>query len=250
MKKQLAIVTGASQGIGAAIARELAGLDLHVVLLSRREEELAQVCKAISNKGGVCDYFVCDVSKTENVEAFVEKLQKLSLPPPAVLVNNAGWGGPFQPIDAVPETEWDAIFAVNVKSVYLLCRRFLPLMRENGFGRVINIASVYGSKGGAGSVGYSAAKHALVGLTRALAVEWGSYGITCNTISPGFVETAMTASAAPDFTRRVTESIPVHRYGTVEEIAKMAAFLAGPDSAYVNGANLVIDGGLTSGFSF
>lgn len=248
--KQTAIITGASQGIGAAIAKELAALGFHVVLLSRRGVELEKVCETIQNKGGSCTWFVCDVSKAAEIELFFEKLQQLTLPPPSVLVNNAGWGGPFQSIDAVAEADWDAIFAVNVKSAYLFCRRLLPLMREQGFGRIINIASVYGSRGGAGSVAYTAAKHALLGLTRAVSVEWGAHNITCNTISPGFIDTPMTAEASTDFTRRVTDSIPSHRYGTAEEVAKMVAFLAGTNSAYVNGADLVVDGGLIAGFSF
>lgn len=250
MMKRTAIVTGASQGIGAAIARELAALDFHVILLARREAELKKVCETIRNEGGACTYFTCDVTQTPEIEAFFEELDQQSLSPPAVLVNNAGWGGPFQPIDAVPEADWDAIFATNVKSAYLLCRRVLPLMREQGFGRVINIASVYGSRGGAGSVAYTAAKHALLGLTRAVSVEWGTYNITCNAISPGFIDTAMAAEAGADFNNRVAGAIPVRRYGRVEEVTKMVAFLVGTNSAYLNGADLVVDGGLSAGFSF
>jgi len=245
-----AIITGASQGIGAAIAKELAALGFCVVLLSRREAALEKVCESIREDGGSCMFFACDVSKTAEIEAFFEKLHRQALPPPTVLVNNAGWGGPFQSIDAVPEADWDAIFAVNVKSAYLFCSRLLPLMREQGFGRVINIASVYGSRGGAGSVAYTAAKHALLGLTKALAVEWGSHNITCNAISPGFIDTAMADAAGVDFANLVSGNIPAGRYGKAEEVAKMVAFLAGANGAYLNGADLVMDGGLSAGFSF
>ncbi len=248
--KQTAIITGASQGIGAAIAQELALHDFHVVLLARREAALALVCEDIRAQGGTCDFFVCDLSKTADIEAFLHQLDQQRWPSPAILVNNAGWGGPFQTLEVLPEEDWDAIFDLNVKSAYLLCRGILPLMRAQGFGRVINIVSVYGSRGGAGSVAYTAAKHALLGMTRALAVEWGAFNITCNAISPGFIDTPMTALAATDFVERATADIPVQRYGRVEEVAKMAAFIAGSASAYLNGADIAIDGGLSAGFPF
>ncbi len=165
-----------------------------------------------------------------------------------MLVNCAGVGGPFHRIDEVAPAEWDRIFAVNVRGPWLLCRRLLPAMAARGRGRVINIASVQGLRGAARSSTYVASKHALVGLTRALALEWGARGVTVNAVCPGYVATAMGLRPEVDPGAAAAQArIPAGRQAEPGEIAGAVAFLAGDDAVYVNGAVLVVDGGLSAG---
>lgn len=167
---------------------------------------------------------------------------------PLILVNNAGIGGPYHRADQVSDEEWDLVFATNVKSVFWFSRWLLPLMRQRGFGRIINIASIYALAGGTGSSTYAATKHAILGYTRSIAAEWGASGITCNAICPGYVNTQMGIQPAqiPEHEKRIIEQIRVRRIGLPAEIAEMVAFLSSRQAAYVNGASLVVDGGLLS----
>ncbi len=246
-----AIITGASGGIGAAIAFALAcQQNISVILLARNEEKLRMVADQIVAAGGACRYHLCDVTKQSDIEnVFLVERASLSLSK-LILVNNAGYGGPFQRTDEITEAEWDAVFNTNSKAAFRFCKRLLPLMKENNWGRVINIASVYGSMGGALSSAYVASKHALIGYTKSLASEWGEYGITCNIISPGFTDTAMGASANEKAYHYIVQQIPAKRQGTPEEVAKLVLFLCSENSGYINGADIIIDGGLTAGKSF
>ncbi len=248
--KQTAVITGASGGIGAAIAFALAEADIHTILLARNKEKLANVANEITGKGGSCIFYECDVAKRNDIEQALLEMKPYINGTQLILINNAGYGGPFHRTDEIPEEEWDLIFDTNVKAAFLFCKHLLPLMKENNRGRVINIASVYGQIGGALSSAYAASKHALVGYTKSIAAEWGEYNITCNLISPGFTDTNMGASSNESVYKNIIDQIPAKRQGTPEEVARLVLFLTGTSSGYINGADIVIDGGLLAGRSF
>lgn len=245
MKAPVAVVTGASRGIGAAIATELARSGFEVVLLSRDAAALEQLQKQLVEAGGRAWPLVCDVASREDVESALDRLEA-KVGAPQVLVNNAGLGGPFHRADEVSVAEWDLLFGVNVEGVRNLCQWALPRMKAGGHGRIVNVASIMGLFGGAQSSTYAATKHALVGYSKAIAAEWGAYGITCNAVCPGYIETEMLAKVPSASRQRLQERIPAKRFGTPEEVAGLVAFLVGPSGGYVNGSALVMDGGLSS----
>jgi 3-oxoacyl-[acyl-carrier protein] reductase len=241
----LALVTGASRGIGAAIAEALAESGRRVVLLARDAEALSRLEKKLVAAGAQAHSFVCDVSNGAAVEATLARVEA-SLGVPGIIVNNAGVGGPFHRADEVSKEEWEALFGVNVDGVYHLCRWALPRMKAGGYGRIVNISSIQGLFGGARSSTYAATKHALIGYTRSLAAEWGAFGITCNAVCPGYIDTEMLLNADPASRTELLRRIPARRFGTPEEVAKVVAFLVGPHGGYINGSALVVDGGLSS----
>lgn len=242
---KLAIVTGASRGIGAAIAEVLAENGFRVALLARDAEALARLEKKLAAAGAEARPFVCDVADAAAVDATLARIET-SLGVPGVIVNNAGVGGPFHRVDEVSKEEWDALFGVNVDGVYHLCRWALPRMKAGGYGRIVNISSILGLFGGARSSTYAATKHALIGYSKTIAAEWGAYGITCNAVCPGYIDTEMLANADPGARKELLRRIPSGRFGTPEEVARLVAFLVGPFGGYINGSALVMDGGLSS----
>ncbi len=248
--KTTAIITGGSSGIGAAIAFALSQNNIDVALLARNKERLNEVASQITESGGSCTYHVCDVAKRSDIERALGAIGPQTSNAKLILINNAGYGGPFERTDELDEEEWDAIFNTNTKAPFLFCKHLLPLMKHTGWGRIINIASVYGSVGGALSAAYAASKHALVGYTRSIAAEWGEWNITCNTISPGFTNTKMGADANANSYQNIIQQIPLKRQGTPEEIAQLVLFLCNNNSSYINGADIVIDGGLLASKSF
>jgi 3-oxoacyl-[acyl-carrier protein] reductase len=241
----IALVTGASRGIGAAISEVLAENGFRVALLGRDVEALSRLEKKLASAGAQALSFVCDVADEAAVNTTLARIET-SLGVPGVLVNNAGVGGPFHRVDEVSREEWDALFGVNVDGVRHLCRWALPRMKAAGYGRIVNISSVQGLFGGALSSTYVATKHALVGYSKAIAAEWGAYGITCNAVCPGYTDTEMLAKADPGVRKELSRRIPAGRFATPEEVARLVAFLVGPFAGYINGSALVIDGGLSS----
>jgi 3-oxoacyl-[acyl-carrier protein] reductase len=242
-----AIVTGAGNGIGKAIARQLAKQGARVALLDIVGERALEAAEEIQQDGGSAAGIPCDVSKRLDVDRAVEQVEGM-WGTISILVNNAGVGGPFHRADEVSEEEWDWILNTNLKSVYLFCHQLLPKMKEQGYGRIVNIASIQGLFGSAHSSTYVASKHGMIGYTRAIAAEWGEYGITCNAICPGYVDTALGVQTdkIPDYMERVMHKSPVKRIATPDEIAALALHLIGPYGGYINGAALTIDGGITS----
>ncbi|TSC34310.1 SDR family NAD(P)-dependent oxidoreductase [Corallococcus sp. Z5C101001] len=241
----LALVTGANRGIGAAIADVLAENGFRVVLVARDEEALSRQEKKLLASGARTWAFACDLSDEAAVDAMLARVEA-TVGVPGVIVNNAGFGGPFHRADEVSKAEWDALFSVNMDAVHHLCRWALPRMKAAGFGRVVNISSILGLSGGALSSTYAATKHALVGYSKSIAAEWGAHGITCNAICPGYIDTDMLAKADPVFRKELLRRIPAGRFASPDEVARLVAFVAGPYGGYINGATLVVDGGLSS----
>lgn len=239
--KRVAIVTGASRGIGANIARTLAAEGLHVALLARDEPSLLKVSQSITGESSI---YRCDVTKRESVQTTLSTISE-QLGPVSVLVNNAGIGGPYHPVNEVTDDEYDLIFATNVRAAFWFCRSLLPAMKQQGFGRVINISSILGLQGASHSSTYIATKHALIGYTRALAAEWGAFGVRCNAICPGYIDTEMLARAKSAESARLP-CIPAGRFGKADEVAELCAYLVRDEASYFNGSVLTIDGGISS----
>lgn len=235
-----AIVTGASRGIGRASALALARQGAAVALLARDQAALEAAASEIRSAGGNCAVFPCDVTDRTSVEAAIAQATT-ALGPPTILVNNAGFGGPFQLLSDSTDADYDQVFHTNVRAAFWFCRALLPGMRAAGFGRIVNIASVEALTGASESAHYIASKHALIGYTKAIASEWGRFGITSNAICPGFVATEMAAGFDP---AKITPRIPAGRFGDPTEIARIVAFLATEESSYINGSVITADGGL------
>lgn len=231
---KVAVVTGAARGIGYAISQKLKNEGFLV----------AGVDKSWTKRTPLNSY-ICDVSISKEVERTVRQIRK-EMGEPSLLINNAGWGGPFHPLTKVSDREWGFIHNTNLSGAFYFMRALIPQMAKSKYGRIVNIASIYGLLGGANSVAYSSSKHGLIGLTRAAAAEWGARGITINAICPGFVDTAMGAQDKKVGSHRakILRRTPAGRLGVPEEIADAVAFLVSDKARFVNGAALTIDGGL------
>ena len=242
IEQRVAIVTGASRGIGLAIAERLAADGHLVVLVSRTADALESVREAISEKNGSAEVRACDISNGEALTGLVEEVAsthgRLD-----IIVNNAGITRDGL-ILRMSDADFDDVININLRSTFVACRAAARPMMRGRFGRIINIGSVTGIIGNAGQANYAAAKAGLVGLTKSLAKELGSKGITANVIAPGFVETAMLAALPSPLKDDVVKMIPVRRFGQPEEIAHAVSFVASDLAGYLTGQVLVIDGGL------
>lgn len=239
----MAIVTGASRGIGRAISTRLASDGCIVALIARDVDTLAEVQTEIEKAGGTASSHTCDLQDSaafvSTIESIVEQYGRVD-----VLVNNAGMTRDGLMLRMTDE-DFDCVINVNLKAVFAGCRTVARPMMKGRWGRVINITSVTGLSGNAGQANYAAAKAGLVGLTKTIAKEFGSKGITANAIAPGFIETDMTADLGEDIRKSVEGNLPLRRYGQPEEIAAAVSFLASEDAGYVTGQVIVVDGGLT-----
>jgi NAD(P)-dependent dehydrogenase (short-subunit alcohol dehydrogenase family) len=245
LKEKVAIVTGAGRGIGRAIALRFGQEGAKVALVDIIIDCAQETGKTINKEGGEAMAFNADVSVASDVDRFVtnslETFGRID-----ILVNNAGIGGSKACLDT-PEVEWERMIAVNLKSVYLVCKRVIPEMLKMGKGKIINIASAYGIFGSPHTAAYSASKAGVINLTKQLAVDYSPHHIYVNAISPGLIETEMTRQKVgnPDVLNRLLQFIPLGRHGTPADIAGAALFLASDDSDFVTGHNLVVDGGET-----
>ena len=242
-EQQVAIVTGASRGIGRAIAEQLADDGFHVVLVARNIEALDEVRDGIIKAGGDASCRPCDLSDGsafgELVESVADDRGRLD-----VLVNNAGMTKDGLML-RMSDEDFDAVMAVNLRSVFIGCRAAARPMMKGRWGRIINITSVTGLSGNPGQANYAAAKAGLIGLTKTIAKEFGSKGITSNAVAPGFIETDMTADLGDAVSEGIFKSLPLRRFGQAQDIASAVSFLASAGGGYVTGQVLVVDGGLT-----
>ena len=243
----VALITGASQGIGACIAKRLAkdGFDVainHFPNESSREKalEVAKECEAFGVKA-VC--FAADVSKMADCEEMV-KAVKEQLGSIDALVNNAGITKD-KLLARMSEDEYDAVIAVNQKSIFNMLKNVCPVMMKQKHGRIVNIASVAGLYGNPGQINYSASKGAVISMTKTVAKEYGRKNITCNAVAPGFIHTPMTDVLADDYKEKMLEAVAMRRYGEPEEVASVVSFLVSEDSSYVTGQVIEISGGLS-----
>ncbi|QQE10903.1 3-oxoacyl-[acyl-carrier-protein] reductase [Planctomycetota bacterium] len=241
--KRVAIVTGASRGIGKAIAIALAKQDRHVVLVARNESLLNEVKAEIEGMGGEASVKTCDMSSgeavSEMIEAVADEHKRLD-----ILVNNAGITRDNLLLRMTDE-EFDDVINMNLRGVFIACRTALRPMMRGKFGRIINIASVAGLMGNAGQANYAAAKAGLGGLTKTIAKELASKKITANVVAPGFIATDMTDVLPQSIKDMVKDHTPVGRMGEPNEIAAAVAFLASDEASYVTGQTLAVDGGMT-----
>ena len=242
-KDKVAIVTGASRGIGRAIALEFGGRGARVVVNFNQNSSAAdEVAKKISESGGEAFTHQADVSVFEQADGLVktaiEKYGDLH-----ILVNNAGITRDGL-IMTMSESDWDDVIQTNLKSTFNCCKAAIRHMLRRRYGRIINIASVSGIMGNPGQTNYSASKAGQIGFTRALAREVASRTITVNAIAPGFIQTDIWSTVPEDAQESLMDIIPLGRVGQPEEIAKAAAFLASDDAAYITGHILTVDGGI------
>ncbi len=239
---KIALVTGASQGIGEAIARTLAKQGALVVCAARTEAKLNTVAESIRAEGGQADVVVMDLSNTDSVKAAVaatvERHGAIH-----ILVNNAGITRDKLLIQ-MKEDDWDAVIDTNLKGAYTAIQAATKPMMKQRFGRIINIASVVGQMGNAGQANYVAAKAGLIGLTKSVARELASRNVTANAVTPGYIETDMTAGLSEDVKAEFNKQIPLGRMGSPADIAAAVAFLASDEAGYVTGQILSVNGGM------
>lgn len=239
---QRALVTGASRGIGKAIALALGGRGAVVVgtaTTAAGAQSIGDYLRAAGVQGGGAQL---DVKVEANVDSVVADFEK-SYGPVSILVNNAGITQDNLAM-RMKEAEWDAVIDTNLKSVFRLSKAVLRGMMKARSGRIINVTSVVGSSGNAGQINYAAAKAGIAGMTRSLAREIGSRGITVNCIAPGFIDTDMTRALSEEQRTALLQQIPLGRLGSPEDVAAAVAFLASPQAAYVTGATLHVNGGM------
>jgi 3-oxoacyl-[acyl-carrier protein] reductase len=242
LKGQVALVTGASRGIGQAVALALGRAGATVVGTSTSEGGAQGVGAALSAAGIAGRGAVLDVGDAVGIDALVAAVEQ-EFGAVSILVNNAGITRDNLLL-RMKDAEWDAVLDTDLKSVFRLCRAVLRGMMKARAGRIISITSVVGASGNPGQANYAAAKAGVAGLTRALAREIGSRGITVNCVAPGFIDTDMTR-ALPDAQRTaLVGQIPLGRLGTVEDVAAAVVFLASPAAAYVTGTTLHVNGGM------
>lgn len=240
-----AVITGSARGIGAAIAQRLAkdGFDIALNDISEKSFENNDIVDRIRAFGVKCKVYIADVSNAKQVEETVKRI-KDDFGSIDVLVNNAGITRDGL-LARMSEENYDLVIAVNQKSVYNMMRNVAPIMMKQRSGRIINMSSVAGLHGNAGQFNYSASKAAIIGMTKSAAKELGSRGINVNAIAPGFISTPMTDQLSDEQKKAIFDLIAMRRYGSVEEVAGVVSFLAGPDSAYVTGQTIEISGGLS-----
>jgi len=239
---KVALITGASRGIGQSISIILAQNGAHVICVSRNINDVQSVADKITNQKFVASAASCDISITHNVTELVkdiiEKHGRID-----ILINNAGIASDNL-LMRMSEDDWDNVLNVNLKAAFTAIKAASRTMIKQRSGRIINISSVVGLMGNAGQVNYAASKAGLIGMTKSVAREFASRGITANCIAPGYIETEMTNKLKDEVKSSLNEQIPLGRIGNVEDIAYAVAFLASDEASYITGQTLAVDGGM------
>jgi len=245
LQGRVALVTGASQGIGRACALALAEGGATIAAAARNEDKLNGLVQEIEGRGGKAAAFKLDVTNEEAIKsttkAAIAQLGKID-----ILVNNAGITRD-QLLMRMKRADWDDVIATNLTAPYLLIQAVIGSMLKQRWGRIINITSINGQMGQAGQANYASSKAGLIGLTMSVAREVGSRSITCNAVAPGWIDTAMTAEIAPELKDKMVTAVPLGRPGTDMEIAAAVRFLASEEAAYITGHVLNVNGGMLMG---
>jgi 3-oxoacyl-[acyl-carrier protein] reductase len=240
---QVALVTGASRGLGKAIAIELAANGARVACVARDQEKLAETVTEIAHAGGQGEAFACDVRDRSSIDKIVdgiaEKWGRLD-----ILVNNAGVTRDTL-LPGMSDADWDDVLTTNLTSAFLFARAVSRHMMRARYGRIINVSSVSGIVGNPGQTNYSASKAGLIGFTRSLSRELGGRRVTINAVAPGFIESDMTKALGNALVEEAKKRIPAKRLGTPQDVAAAVLYLASPAAAYITGQVLTIDGGMT-----
>jgi len=245
LKGRVALVTGASQGIGRACALALAEAGATVAAAARNRDNLAAVVDEIARAGGTAQSFPMDVASDEQIKS-ASKAVLRTFGKVDILVNNAGITRD-QLLLRMKRADWEAVLATNLTAAYLLTQQVVGGMMRQRWGRIINITSVVGQMGQVGQANYAASKAGLIGLTMALAREFGSRNVTVNAVAPGFIETPMIAGLPTEHKQKLLSLVPLERLGTDREVATAVRFLASDEASYITGHVLNVNGGMLMG---
>lgn len=238
---RVALVTGGTRGIGAAICKEFAAAGAKVVTNYRNEEQARKFQAEMKKSGYDLHIYKADVSDFEACKKLVEDIEK-DVGPIDILVNNAGVTQDTT-LRKMTKEQWDTVLRINLDSVYNVTRNIIEGMLERGYGRIINISSINGQKGQLGQTNYAASKAGMHGFTMSLAQETARKGITVNTVSPGYVATDMVMQVPEDIREKIIAQIPVARLGTPEEVAELVTFIASDKAGYITGSDISANGG-------
>ncbi len=242
LENQIALVTGASRGIGAAIAQTLGRQGATVIGTATSDDGAEKITSALKQAGVKGKGIALDVNNAEQIDQVLSDITD-AYGAVSLLVNNAGITKDTLMM-RMSDEDWDAVISTNLSSVYRMSKAVLRPMMKARAGRIISISSVVGHMGNAGQTNYAAAKAGMTGFTKSLATEVGSRGITVNCVAPGFIETDMTAELPEDIKKQMLSRIPINRLGSVNEIAETVAFLASPAAAYITGETIHVNGGM------
>ena len=241
LKNKIAIVTGASQGIGKSISEIFSIAGAHVVCLARNEDRLRELVSEISTNGNSASYISCDVSDGNSIEDALKSVVK-DYKQIDILVNNAGITKDSL-ILRMKEQNWDQVMNTNLKGAFYSTKIVLRHMMKKKYGRIINITSIVGLQGNPGQSNYAASKAGLIGFSQSIAKEVASRGITVNCIAPGWIETEMTNDIPQDIKENIIRNIPIGKTGAAEDIANTALFLSSKEAKYITGQTITVDGG-------
>jgi 3-oxoacyl-[acyl-carrier protein] reductase len=241
LKDKNAIVTGAGQGIGRSITLKLAQEGADVVIAEVNADTGAQTAKEVEAQGRKALFISVDVANQKQVQAMVEQVLK-AWKGIDILVNNAGFDRPGHLLK-VKEEDWDAVLGVHLKGTLNCIQAVAPHMIEKGYGKIVNLSSVWGKRGAVSEISYSSAKAGIIGLTKSVARELGRYQINVNAILPGLILTPTIAKMAEKYQNMIIENTPLRRIGQPEEVANVVAFLVSDEASFVTGAMVEVSGG-------
>ena len=242
LKNEITLVTGASRGIGAGIAKLFGESGSYIIGTATTQEGADAITQRVNNGVSKGEGVVLDVSNSEDVNRIIKEMKERDLLP-SILINNAGISLESL-LMRIKDDDWKKIIDTNLSSAFYLCKAAVSGMMKNRKGRIINIGSVVGSIGAIGNAHYSASKAALLGFTKSLALEVGSRGITVNNIAPGYITTDMTKDIKSELSEALMNKIPMNRFGSPEDVDKVALFLASESGSYITGQTIHVNGGM------